>query len=47
MANQNDSFFNEVTDELRRDKLFGLFRRYGWIAILVILGIVGGAIWRE
>ena len=47
MANQHDSFFNEVTDELRRDKLFGLFRRYGWVAVLLILVIVGGTIWRE
>ncbi|MFV0382982.1 hypothetical protein [Paracoccus sp. (in: a-proteobacteria)] len=47
MANQNDSFIDEVTDELRRDRLFATFRRYGWIAALVILGIVGGAIWRE
>ncbi|MDF3854686.1 hypothetical protein ACDP63_14330 [Paracoccus sp. P2] len=47
MANQNDSFIDEVTEDLRRDRLFGLFRRYGWIALLVILGIVGGAAWRE
>ncbi|WP_199260788.1 tetratricopeptide repeat protein [Paracoccus binzhouensis] len=47
MANQNDSFIDEVTEDLRRDRLFGLFRRYGWIAVLVILGIVGGAAWRE
>lgn len=47
MANQNDSFIDEVTDELRRDRLFNLFRRYGWIAGLVILAIVGGAIWYE
>jgi len=47
MANQNDSFIDEVTDELRRDKLYGTFRRYGWIGILVILLIVGGAAWRE
>lgn len=47
MANQNDSFIDEVTDELRRDRLFGLFRRYGWIAVVVILATVGGAIWRE
>lgn len=47
MANQNDSFIDEVTEELRRDRLFALFRRYGWIAGLVILAIVGGAIWRE
>ncbi|RJE80530.1 tetratricopeptide repeat protein [Paracoccus sp. JM45] len=47
MANQNDSFIDEVTDELRRDKLYGSFRRYGWIGILAILLIVGGAAWRE
>lgn len=47
MANQNDSFIDEVTEDLRRDRLFNLFRRYGWIAVVVILGIVGGAIWRE
>lgn len=47
MANQNDSFIDEVTEDLRRDRLFAAFRRYGWIAGVVILGIVGGAIWRE
>lgn len=47
MANQNDSFIDEVTDELRRDRLFTAFRRYGWIAILAIVALVGGAAWRE
>lgn len=47
MANQNDSFIDEVTEELRRDRLYGAFRRYGWIGILVVLLIVGGAGWRE
>lgn len=47
MANQNDSFIDEVTEDLRRDRLFAAFRRYGWIAGVVIAGIVGGAIWRE
>lgn len=47
MAHENDSFIDEVTEDLRRDRLFAAFRRYGWIAGLVILGIVGGAIWRE
>ncbi|AUH33726.1 tetratricopeptide repeat protein [Paracoccus tegillarcae] len=47
MANENDSFIDEVTEDLRRDRLFGLFRRYGWIAIALILAIVIGAAWRE
>ncbi|NIZ10645.1 hypothetical protein [Pseudooceanicola sp. HF7] len=38
-----DSFIDEVNDELRRDRLYGMFRRYGWIAILVVLLIVAGA----
>lgn len=37
-----DSFIDEVTEEVRRDKLFGLFRKYGWIGVVVILGVVGG-----
>ncbi len=42
-----ESFIDEVTDEVRRDKLFALFRRYGWIGILAVLLIVGGAAWNE
>jgi hypothetical protein len=42
-----DSFIDEVTEEVRRDRLFGYLRRYGWIAILVIVLIVGGAAWSE
>ncbi|WP_225028173.1 hypothetical protein [Xinfangfangia pollutisoli] len=37
-----DSFIDEVTEEVRRDRLYGLFRRYGWIGGVLILGIVGG-----
>lgn len=47
MANQNDSFIDEVTDDLRRDRLFKAFRRFGWIAIVLILALVGSAVWRE
>jgi len=42
-----DSFIDEVTEEVRRDRLFGYLRRYGWIAVLVVVLIVGGASWSE
>ncbi len=43
----SDSFINEVTEEVRRDRLFALFRRYGWIGALVVVLLVGGAAWSE
>ena len=43
----SDSFIDEVTEEVRRDPLFGYFRRYGWIAAVVIVVVVGGAAWNE
>ena len=39
----NESFIDEVTEEVRREKLFGLLRRYGWIGVLAVLLLVGGA----
>ncbi|MCC1491593.1 hypothetical protein [Cognatishimia sp. F0-27] len=42
-----DSFIEEVTEEVRRDKLYKTMRRYGWIPILIVVLIVGGAAWRE
>lgn len=42
-----DSFIEEVTEEVRRDKLFAMFRKYGWIGALLVVGIVGGAAWNE
>lgn len=42
-----DSFIDEVTEELRRDKLMGYLRRYGWIAALAVVLLVGGAAWNE
>lgn len=42
-----DSFIAEVAEEVRRDRLFALFRRYGWIAGLVVLVVVGGTAWHE
>jgi hypothetical protein len=42
-----DSFIDEVNEEVRRDRLYHYLRRYGWIAVLLILLIVGGAAWNE
>ena len=46
MASQ-DSFVDEVTDAVRRDRLFAAFRKYGWIGVLLVLLIVGGAAFNE
>ncbi len=43
----SDSFLDEVAEEVQRDKLYGYLRRYGWIAVLAVLLIVGGAAWNE
>ena len=42
-----ESFIDEVTEEVRRDKLFKVFRKYGWIGIVLVLGLVGGSAWNE
>ncbi|SHH74496.1 hypothetical protein [Marivita hallyeonensis] len=44
---ETDSFIEEVTEEVRRDRLFALMRRYGWIAVLAVLLLVGGTAYRE
>lgn len=43
----SDSFIDEVTEEVRRDRLYGYVRRYGWIAALIVVLIVAGAAWSE
>lgn len=43
----NESFIDEVTEEVRREKLYGYLRRYGWIGIAAVVLIVGGAAWFE
>ena len=45
-----DSFISEVSEEVRKDKLYKLMRRYGWIAIALVVFVVGGAAvieWRK
>jgi hypothetical protein len=46
-VSDTDSFLQEVSEELRRDKLYRNIRKYGWIAILLVVVIVGGATYRE
>ena len=43
----SDGFIEEVTEELRRDQMMATLKRYGWIAVLLVLVIVGGAAFSE
>lgn len=38
-----DTFIDEVTEEVRKDRINALVRRYGWIVVAVVLAIVGAA----
>lgn len=42
-----DSFIDEVTEEVRRDRVFRLLRKWGWVGAVVVVAIVGGAGWNE
>jgi hypothetical protein len=42
-----ESFIDEVSEEVRRDQLFAMMKRYGWIAVLLVVVLVGGAAWTE
>ena len=42
-----DSFIDEVTEEVRRDRMFLMLKRHGWIGGVVVAAIVGGAAYRE
>lgn len=47
VSSNPDSFIEEVTEAVRRDRLFAFFRRYGWIGVVAIIGIVGFSAWSE
>ncbi|WP_371169746.1 hypothetical protein [Aliiroseovarius sp. 2305UL8-7] len=42
-----DTFIDEVSEEVRRDKLYAMMRKYGWIAVLLVVLLVGGAAYNE
>lgn len=42
-----ESFIEEVTEEVRKDRLWGYVRRYGWIAVLAVVALVGGTAFNE
>lgn len=42
-----DSFIEEVSEEVRRDQLWGYVRKFGWIVVLLILLAVGFTAWGE
>ncbi|WP_090198926.1 hypothetical protein [Yoonia tamlensis] len=43
----SDSFIDEVTEEVKRDKLYAQMRKYGPIAVALVLALVGGAAYSE
>lgn len=43
----SDSFIDEVTEEIRRDRLFGYLKKFGWIGVVLVLGVVGGTAYME
>ena len=46
-VSNNESFIDEVNDEVRRDRLYGALRRYGWLGVVAVLLIVGGTAWTQ
>ena len=47
MTDTSDSFVQEVSEELRKDQLTGYARKYGWIVVAVVLGVVGTTAYLE
>lgn len=42
-----DSFIEEVSEEVRRDRLYNFLRKYAWVGVLTVLTIVGGTAFLE
>jgi hypothetical protein len=49
-VHESDSFIHEVSEEVRRDRLYAVLRRWGWLIGAVLVLIIGGAAvneWRK
>ena len=44
---ETDNFIDEVSEEVRKDKLYATIRKYGWLAVVIVLALVGGTAFRE
>jgi hypothetical protein len=44
-VSETDSFISEVTEEVRRERLYRTLRRYAWAIALGVVLVVGGAAW--
>ncbi len=44
---ESESFIEEVSEEVRRDRLFKLYKKYGWVLAFAVLAIVGGTAYNE
>ena len=44
---ETDNFIVEVSEEVRKDKLYATIRKYGWLAVVIVLALVGGTAFRE
>ena len=44
---ETDSFIDEVSEEVRKDKLYATMRKFGWLAVVIVLALVGGTAFRE
>ena len=51
MVDQNDAVFRELEDEMRRERLAALGKRYGvyiaLVAVVIIAGVAGSQIWQS
>jgi len=43
----SETFIDEVSEEVRKDQLFGYMRKYGWIAVVLVVLVVGGTAFSE